>query len=59
MSKIIDIDKRRSNQEIMDIEVRFERQASYKQVTKIKPLRDWKRWRPGEEHGDLGFPEDD
>ncbi len=72
MSKIIDIDKRRSNREIMDIEVRLERQTRERQAKHLKTMTPPKNrpgvaddfvhyanrpWRPGDEPGDLGFPE--
>lgn len=85
MGKLIDIDARRSNREIMDIEVRFEKQDKEKIIRKRIPqakpsakgirlrsnketqafvdnlyeVRPWTPgdWRPGDEPGDLGFPE--
>lgn len=56
MSKVTDIDSRRSNKEIMDIEVRFERQDVLKKGQRIHD-RVASKWRPGDEPGDLGFPE--
>jgi hypothetical protein len=54
MGKVTDIDTRRSNREIMDIEVRFEKRD---RTTKVKPLPHGRLWQPGDEPGDLGFPE--
>lgn len=56
MNNVIDIDTRRSNRQIMDIEVRLEIQNK-KKVAKIKPLPHGRLWQPGDEPGDLGFPE--
>lgn len=65
MSKIIDIDRRRSNQEIMDIEVRLERDKLFHtdcrkknaRVKRTKPSPGQRSftWRLGDEPGDLGF----
>lgn len=67
MGKLIDIDARRSNREIMDIEVRFERDKIFHmnclkknarvKRTKPKPGQRSFTWRLGDEPGDLGFPE--
>lgn len=54
MSKVTDIDTRRSNREIMDIEVRFEQQDRKKIIRNRIPQVEG-HWRPGDEPGDLGF----
>lgn len=65
MSNIIDLDARRSNKEIMDIEVRYERDKLFHldclkknaHIKKYKPHPETggPTWRPGDEPGDLGF----
>lgn len=67
MNKVTDIDSRRTNREIMDIEVRYERDKLFHldclrknarvKRTKPKPGERSFTWRPGDEPGDLGFPE--
>lgn len=54
MGKLIDLDARRSNKEMMDIGVRFEKREGN---TKVRPLPHGRLWRPGDEPGDLGFQE--
>lgn len=57
MSNVIDIDTCRSNQEIMDIEVRFELRNK-KGIVRNHILKMGQgHWRPGDEPGDLGFQE--
>lgn len=69
MSKVTDIDTHRSNNEIMDIEVRLQRDKQFHidcrvknarvKRTKPNPGTRGPTWRPGDEPGDLGFPEND
>jgi len=56
MSTVVDIDKHRSNDEIMDIELRFERRDRQGIIRNHVPQVEG-HWRPGDEPGDLGFPE--
>ncbi len=67
MGTLIDIDARRTNRQIMDIEVRFERDKLFHmdclkrnarvKRTKPNPGTRGPTWKPGDEPGDLGFPE--
>lgn len=65
MGKLIDLDACRSNKEIMDIEVRYERDKLFHldclkknarvKRTKPNPGTRGSTWKPGDEPGDLGF----